>query len=308
MFDDEHYAPSAEVEARPHVGSGMPLPRISLLLFAALLAFGTATPASPHPAQVLDRGRATLPGEPCQIRPHPNWTAQERWVWGQVCVGNIANLAKKYGGPLDPGKRKAWPSKRILRPAFLETILLHEPYRGTLTRTGVRIVGARFKQPLDLSDASLAHPLWLHNARCETEVDFSRLKSPHGISLDGSRFVGPVRMDALWVEGDLLMRHAKFGEVMLNGAKVGGRVSLAGSKFTGELAMDALRVERDLLMRQAKFGEVMLSGARVGGQLAMEASKFTGKLDMDALQVERDLRMRQAKFAEVVLNGAKVGG
>ena len=96
-----------------------------------------------------------------------SWTPQEKWVWEQVCVGKIAdfNKAEGYGGELDPKKPEGWPSNRILRPEFLETILLHEPYSGALTRKGVRIVGARFTEALDLSNAALDHQLRLGYCR-----------------------------------------------------------------------------------------------------------------------------------------------
>ncbi|MFQ5899154.1 MAG: hypothetical protein ACE5JN_13045, partial [Candidatus Methylomirabilia bacterium] len=206
MFDDKRYGRSAEGNARPHVVSAMPLRRISPLFLAALFSFATVTPASPHPVEEPVGGSPALPGESCQIPSLPTWRLQERWVWEQVCEGKIANLAAQYGGSLEPGRPRDWPSERILRPAFLETILLHEPYRSALTRTGVRIVGARFEKALDLSDATLARPVLVHNSRWESGVTISRLRSLHSVSLDGSRFLGPVHMDALQVEGDLLMR------------------------------------------------------------------------------------------------------
>ena len=87
------------------------------------------------------------PKEHSKVEPHSSWTEQEKWVWSRVSEGEIAdfNKAEDYGGKLDPKKPEEWPESRILTPAFLETILLNEPYRGALTRHGVQISGALFK-------------------------------------------------------------------------------------------------------------------------------------------------------------------
>ncbi|MBE9592114.1 MAG: hypothetical protein IMF19_01415, partial [Proteobacteria bacterium] len=60
------------------------------------------------------------------------WTPQEKWVWEQVSQGEIAdfNKAKGYGGKLSPRKSEGWKENRIIRPKFLETILLQEPYQN----------------------------------------------------------------------------------------------------------------------------------------------------------------------------------
>jgi hypothetical protein len=89
-------------------------------------------------AEHRERAKPTLPGQPCHTEPLPQWTGQEQWVWKQLCEGKIANFheGEKYGGTLDPQTCCGWPKNRILRAAFLETILLHEPYQSALlTRT-----------------------------------------------------------------------------------------------------------------------------------------------------------------------------
>ena len=99
----------------------------------------------------------------------PTWTPQEQLVWERVCAGEIADFNKieGYGGDLDPNDPEAWPENRILRLEFLEDILLSEPCRSALHRQGARIIGPWFKETLDLSQASLDHPLWLDRCRFE---------------------------------------------------------------------------------------------------------------------------------------------
>jgi hypothetical protein len=244
-----------------------------------------------------------------------DWTPQEKWVWGQVSQGGIAdfNKAKGYGGELDPREPEGWQENRILRPKFLETILLHERYRNALTRLGVRIVGAWFKEPLDLSNASLPRQLWLTHCRFDSNVSLQYLKTPYLISLDGSKFKGKLIMGTLEGASHLVMSNTELdNEVVLYGAKIGGYLDMCGSKFKGKLIMDRLEVTGDLFMRNnAQFdNEVLLPGAKIGGGLDMIGSKFKDKLIMGGLEVASSLFMRDnAEFGnEVVLTGAKIGG
>jgi hypothetical protein len=99
----------------------------------------------------------------CSVPADERWTPQEKFVWERVCVGEVANFneAPGFGGKLDPMNAADWPPSRILRPAFLEAILLNDPYRRALTRFGVIVVGARFVETIDLVGADLQHPLAL---------------------------------------------------------------------------------------------------------------------------------------------------
>jgi len=121
-----------------------------------------------------------------KIPAYQGWTPQEQWVWECVQAGEIAdfNTTKGYGGQLDPKDPKGWPDTRILRPTFLETVLLYEPYRTAIPHHGLRIVGAWCQDSLDLSHAALACQLWLNHSRFESEVKLSALRTPHVFSLE----------------------------------------------------------------------------------------------------------------------------
>ncbi|MGH7381602.1 MAG: hypothetical protein ACREKR_05150 [Candidatus Methylomirabilales bacterium] len=275
-----------------------------------------------------------FPGEPCQIQPRPDWTAQEKWAWKHVCEGIIAdfNEGEEYGGRLDPKTSDGWPESRVLRPAFLETILLHEPYRSSVPRQGVRISGAWFKDHLDLSNATLAHPLYLEGCRFDLPVDLSFLRTFEVVSLGGSafeaevnmrrakidrglamhscKFAGNLTMDSLEVNGDLYMHeHAEFADVNLNGCKIAGHFDMSGSLFTGNLTMNGLKVGGALLMRKVTAsGEVDLGGGNIVDQISMIGAHFRSKLNMNGLQVGGLVSMSEgAEFAEVDLTSAKIG-
>jgi hypothetical protein len=308
---------------------------VEWLLFAVLLPFVISSPANLIAEERVSAGRLALPEEECQTDPRENWTEQEEWIWEQICTGRVAdfNETEIYGGSLDPNDNVKWPDTRQVTPAFLETILLHEPYRGALTRQGVHIVGVWFKKPLDLSSADLAHPLRLEASRFESDVNLSGLHTPRLVSLErslfngtvnlgeaetggtltmiGATFKGKLNMNSVKVAGSLFMRGgAQFEQVDLGSAEIGSILELDGSTFAGNLNMNSLEVGGSLLMQNgAEFVEVDLGGAKVGGALSMIGSTFTEKLNMNPLEVAGSLFMRDgAEFHEVDLGSARVGG
>ena len=210
------------------------------------------------------------------------WTEPEKWTWTQICEGRIANFnirANEELDPRNPDHDDKWSDNRRLSSRFLETILLHEPFRSAIPRQGVRIFGAYFSDVIDLIDASIEQPLLLYKSRFKSQVDMNRLRTPTVISLEGSKFDGDLNMDSISVGYSLLMRKAEFNAVVLRGAKIGGQLNIEGAAFKGKLNMNAVSVGYSLLMRnEAEFDEVVLLRAEIGGQLSMDEAAFKGKL------------------------------
>jgi hypothetical protein len=77
-----------------------------------------------------------------------------------MCAGHIEDFDKREGAALTPVSPEApdgWTNDRALSGAFLETIIMHDPFRSALARThrGLRIVKAWFKQKIDLDNAKI---------------------------------------------------------------------------------------------------------------------------------------------------------
>ena len=106
-------------------------------------------------ASIPARAEPALPGEPCRVNPREVWTEPEKWAWTQICEGRIADFNNRSGTTLDPKKPDGWSEDRALGSAFLETVLLYNPYRGALTHKGVRIVGGWFREPINLEGARI---------------------------------------------------------------------------------------------------------------------------------------------------------
>ncbi|WP_325733604.1 hypothetical protein [Bradyrhizobium sp.] len=243
----------------------------------------------------------------CSVPADERWTPQEKFVWERICVGEVANFneAPGYGGKLDPMNSADWPPSRILRPAFLEAILLNDPYRRALTRHGVVIVGARFVETIDLVGADLQHPLALDVSLVEKDANFSRLRSKHQIELAGSKVAGTVKLSALDLDADLVLNRGEFAALDLTGAHVSGQVTLGGLKVAGDSRLTGLRAG-SLFMGGGEFSQVNLGYAHVGF-LTLDAAKATGTLGMGSLRVDQTLSLDGGRFAEVDLTGVRVG-
>jgi hypothetical protein len=177
-----------------------------------------------------------------------------------------------------------------------------------LTRRGVRIIGARFTEPVDLQNAELSNDLWLDHSLLEKGADFRGLRSTRRMTLYGSKITGPLKMAYLDLRGDLSMGgKAEFTEVYLPFSHVGGNLTLSESTVTEDLNMVGLQVDGSLFMDDAKFTRIDLTSARVSW-LTLDGSRVTGLLDMAALHVDSHLVMSQAEFADVLLGLAHVQG
>ena len=284
----------------------------AVIRFVAAVVVLTLLVVSPS-ARGEDTAQPVPANGKCSVPADRQWTRQEKFVWQHVCVGDVADFNREpgYGGDLDPKRKEGLPDGRILRPVFLETILLADKYRHALTRRGVRIVGARFTDTVDLSNADLGHELWLDRSLLERDADFTGAKSTNVISIFGSKVVGALEMYGLQLDQDLSLRgEAEFSEIDLHQAHVRGQIALTGSKVTGTLDMDSLQVDHSLLMYdKGEFGAIDLHNAHVGGELALNGSKAIGTLNMEALRVDHDLLMYdKAEFGAIVLRDAHVGG
>ena len=272
--------------------------KIVISFFITFFLLITLSSFSLHAEGELTKGKPTLPGEPCQTESLNKWTSQEKWVWKRVCEGKIADLSKFEGfnTKVALGKFGYLSEIRIITPEFLETILLHEPFRGALTRHGVRIVGAWFKDKIDLSNATLAHPLWLEGSRFDKNVDFANLKTDYVISLKGSKFNGKLAMDSLQVNSYLFMNdNAEFNkEINLLNAKIGSALEMDGSRFRDKLIMQRLEVGNSLFMRNAEFVEVILDGANIKGNLELSGSKFSS-VDLTDTIIGREFKLSSKK-------------
>ncbi|HKO09964.1 MAG TPA: hypothetical protein VJ487_19835, partial [Alphaproteobacteria bacterium] len=286
-------------------------------------------------ARAEDHAQPVPAGGGCAVDADKRWTTQEKLVWAHVCRGEIADFNHEagYGGSLDPKAPKEWPAGRILTSSFLETILLKDKYRQALTRRGVRIIGARFTERLDLQIAELRHELWLAgsllekgaslyglrstrriifaNSKLGEDLDMRRLKVDEDVSIEDTE-LGKLDMDSAHV-GGLSLSRSKFAGVILAAAHIDGPLDLTGAKVgeklkLGTLNMEGIQIADDLFMDEAEVGDVDMKDGHVRGKLSLNRAMVRGKLDMQGVQIDQGLFMRNSQFVEVSLLSAHIGG
>ncbi len=279
------------------------------LWMLVLLLLGAYAAARAEPAAELP----TAPAAPavdaaCAVPADPHWSAPEAFVWGRVCAGATADFsaASGYGGKLDAKSPEHWPDSRILSPSFLEAILLKEPYRQALSRHGVAIIGARFAEVVDLSDAVLSCPLALRDSVFDKGANLLRLKSEYSLDLDGSNLkrlsLNAARLLRLSMRGALVG-----GDVNLAVAHVAGNIQLNGSRFAGQADLSGMHVEGFLFMgKGTEFKTLTLANTDVEKNLEITGSTVTGALNLNELHVGGVLALQDSEFADIDLRNVQV--
>ena len=260
------------------------------------------------------------PNQKCKISPLSKWTEPEKWVWEKICEGKVADFNKRPDArPFDPREQEDSEnfSDRTLRSGFLETILLHEPFRSAIPSQGVRIIGAYFPEPIDLSDASIDRPLILRLSLFRSKVGMRRLTTSSFIALSGSTFYGNLDMESVTVGGSIDMENgAKFRVVFLNGAKIGNALNMSVSTFNSLLDMESVTVGGSIDMKYVTVGFALgMNSVTVGGSIYMDFMSFVAvgsMLSMESAAVGGSIYMDFMHFAAVggsiYMNSVTVGG
>ena len=246
--------------------------------------------------------------------PEIHWSPNEQWVWRKVRRGEEADFNKRYGVCPLPWVDEAWTeeekARRLIRPEFLYTVLLHEPWRSALSNWGFRLGGAYFAEPILMPHAEVIHEFWLTGCRIEYLLLLYDARFAHRLVITGCRVNGWTNLAGLHTGGELVLGQSRLGATELKGAQVGGDFSANHAAFAGGLAMDRAEIQGDLFMDKGRFeGETRLHGVRVGGQAGLEEATFAKRLAMDGAEIQGGLFMDKSRFeGEVRLHGVQVGG
>ena len=262
------------------------------------------------------------------------WSEQELWAWSAICKGEIADLRHP------PLVSQAQPLSPDLSAKFIKMLLLQEPWRSATPSQGVRIIGAHFRETIDLEAAAIAHHLSFTDAKFDAALVLDGAQLSGGLSLDGSQLrcltltnakiagdlsmVGthvmqsPVAMDGLGVAGALTMKHAQLPTVYLRSAKISGSASLDAAR-AADIDMDGISIGGRLTLQDAdnQHSQVQwlrLGGGKIGGLLRLDAAELGYRdppyhsLDAPGLQVGGDLTMVFTTFADASFKNAKIEG
>lgn len=260
--------------------------------------------APPVPTNV--GAEPAMPGGECRVAPRRGWSPTERWAWRRICVGRVADLDVLRGSKANPSDSTQWDQRRKLSAKFLETIVLHEPYRSAQGRKGVRIRGAWFPEEIDLSGGELPHELWIDGSRLENGANMSRITTPLLISFDGSTAVKKVTLEAATL-GGLFMNHGYFRDVDLTAARIRATANFASSVIEGTLDLDGVELDSSLVVASARVNNVAAAGSRIGGSLLARAATILA-LEVHSTRFGRDLDLSRGWLGKVLLTRTSVGG
>lgn len=250
----------------------------------------------------------------CAVAP-PDWVNRaERFVWGQVCAGQVADLRLTAG--VDDGAgcaamraQEGWPQARVIRARLLREMVTSAEYVQALPRPVVALRCARVDGRLDLSETTLDVALGLRRSRMPEGLDLTRADLSRGLALDGSD-LGAARLAApgLRLGGDLSLVGTVAASMDLNHAQIGGSLVATSARVAGVIAADRIAIGSDLLLDAgAQIGTLSLLRARIGGTLDASGARFSGQFDADGTEIGLDLLMRHGGvYQRVDLLGVKV--
>ncbi len=236
-----------------------------------------------------------------------NWTKPELWVWEEISRGGVANFHTRYNKELDPKETHGWEDKlndRLLSQEFMETLLNKKKILNGNIK--IRIIGAYFKDTLNLEDIRLKQQLWLKNCRFLGSLNLKNLKIDGQVSLRGSYIKQNLNLKGAVIGGHMnLSKMAINGEIFLFNSTILGTESIIGDKRDIHSNItQSLEVNR-----KANVSEVALSASKIGGDLNMNGSVFKSTLNMHSMKVEGDLLMtKKANFEKIILVNSAIHG
>ncbi len=276
---------------------------LAIALSLPILCAGEAAADSPGMPGVM-----TMPGERCTVEAKPEWSAAEKWAWGKICVGEIADMVEFAPGPDDPKKDDTWPDGRDISARFLDTVLLLEPYRSTIPNLGVTIQHAHFADYIDLSEASLIRTLWLEKSRFDQGVNLSTLHSTRLLGLDGSRFNEKVNLQRAEIDGSVFMRNVLArNEITMTAAKIGSSLTLDDSIVSGDLGLDRMTTGSGVFLARIQAKNVDLSDAHIGDRVELTDSTIANLLDIDRITTADSVFLNGTQAATLDVSGAHIG-
>ncbi len=229
-------------------------------------------------------------GTACATPGKSEWTIQEHWVWERLCSHETTDLSI-FAGPSDPDLPDTWTPDHILRPEFLETVLLDRPYITELADRRVSIRGAWFESVIDLSDAHIDGALFLRGSRFDGPLRLISAQVDGRFSASESTFNDELVLNGATVAGSVFLRDGNYQRVDLVSANIGGTVITDSSTFNDELDLNSATVAGSVFLRDGNYQGVDLGSANISGTVITDSSTFNATVSLNGATIEGDLRL-----------------
>ncbi len=197
---------------------------------------------------------------------------------GELCIVSDLDWTKE-----DDLKKLKEEEQYHVRSEVLQCLALGRDPKAPLHEKGIQLKGAFLPSDLDLEDAQLPGPLWLHHCYFDGSV-ILRHSRTRTVSLGGSRIAG-LEGDGAEVAGEVNLRHGFKAEkaVRLIGAEIGGDLDCSRGTFQNNggvtLHCDGAEIMGGVFLRDGfkSEGEVRLYSAKIGTNLDCSGGTFQNK-------------------------------
>ena len=225
--------------------------------------------------------------------PEIHWSPNEQWVWRKLRPGGVRRLQPEVRRfcPI-PWEEEAWneeeKTRRLIRPEFLYTVLLHEPWRGALSNWGVRLKGAYFAESIEMPHAEVAHEFWLVGCRVEDGLLLYDARFAHRLVMWGCCVNEFANLNRLHVGDNLVFDGSRMCRTDLNGVYLSGDFSAHQAVFADKLAMDRAQIHGGLFVSKGRIKNVMrLVGAQIDGEINLDEACIANEFDIGRVKNKR---------------------
>lgn len=239
----------------------------------------------------------------------------------------VCGVSDDLGDPAnDPDNANGWGNERHVRADLIEWLCLDRRASPLIHPKGIKLLGAKITDAIDLSFVTIGFPLVLARCRLLKELNLFGAHT-RTISLQDSR-VHSILADGAVVSGAILLRdgfHSESG-VQLTGASVDGPLDCSGGIFENNvpgpaLVADGVVVTGPVFLRAGfrASGEVRFPHARISVDLDCsqgmfksaappDAKQFNSALDLEGVVVGGSVFLKNGFRADglVLLHGAQI--
>jgi len=168
----------------------------------------------------------------------PNLTHAERAMLEFAQAGNVdrgefaqAGLSANPKDPSnDPKGADEWSKDREIRAQLIRWVCEDPRAVQQVAPTGIRVMGARIRGPLNLSSLHLPFAIVARRSVMSEGVHMARTEIPY-VDLDGS-YISELDAKGVVIHGDLDMANVhSSGEVLIEGARIDGDLNLRGTNL-----------------------------------------------------------------------------
>lgn len=238
----------------------------------------------------------------------------ERQLMKAAAAGEFLALRPGSINQDESAATQTWTDEQAIRAEVLARLLTETLQPASRPLRYVKLRGARITGSLNLAGATLTCPLWLQDCLIEEPINLDEATAP-AIRMPGCHLPS-LRADQLRTDRDLILNEGftASGEIVLQGARVGGQLDLSAASVTS-LDADMLTVEKGMSCNGGfrARGEVRLYGATVNGQLGFRGAQLANPsgtaLGAQGLNVAYDMLCTDGFSVQgrVLLSSARIG-